>query len=480
MTIELNNNKSTLIAGAKWVLKVQSDPRFTIRVPGAFYSPAFQAHRWDGKIKFINDRGQFETGKINQVLEILDEYEVEIKDLRNKIEPGPIPQRLNGVKLRKYQFDAVKAIKYNTLDGKPFPRGILDMATNAGKTIISAAIYETYRQPTVFYVKSKELYKQAIKDISAFLPGKVGWISSDDGIQWGDFIVAMVPTVARKIDTLGPKLAKFKVVIVDECDESTSKTFKKVLAHTFNAYVKIGLSGSVFTDKRADKKIKYETIRGQFGDILYKIGNMELMEAGFSSKVEVHIHRGNTKHKTKTKDYQWEYGAGIIRSKERNGKIFTVCYNAWNNFNVPILIMVKNHEHIEELLRIFNFEGTGNRRLDWVHHERKDRDDVVERFRTGKIDILIGSLILKRGKNFPLMRTLINAGGGDSMENVLQILGRATRKHESKKVTYVHDFQDEGEYLKHHSKHRISTYKTEKLDIVYEEGTQGTKRNTKA
>lgn len=464
MRIELNNNKSILSAGAKWVLMVQRDKRFNIRVPGAFYSPAFRANRWDGKVKYINDRGEFGTGKINQVLDILKEYEIELIDNRIKpIIPGPIPQRLNGVKLRRYQFDAIKAIKKNKIEGVSFPRGILDMATNAGKTIISAGIYETYKEPTAFYVKSKELYKQAIKDITAFLPGRVGYISADDGVKWNDFMVIMVPTVAKSIAKYGPLLAKFRVVIVDECDEGTSKTFSKVLAYTFNAYVKVGLSGSVYTDKRAAKRIKNENVRAQFGEVLYKIGNLELMEAGFSSNVEVLMHKGNTKHISKKKDYNWEYGAGIIRSKERNQAIYNIVTSAIRNDKLPLLVMVKMHEHVEELMGWFG----EFKEVDWVHHERKDRDEVVERFRTGKLPILVGSYILKRGKNFPLMRTLIHAAGGDSMENVLQVLGRATRKHSSKDVTYVHDFMDDGTYLKAHSKHRLITYKNEKLKITY-------------
>lgn len=454
MHIELGNNKSRLVAGARIMLMVRDHPHFFARIPGAFYSPAYQTGRWDGKIRFITERGEFETGKLMHLLEVLKDYEVDIEDARVPIKAGPIPQSLNGTKLREYQFNAIKAIKYNKVYGHNFPHGILDMATNAGKTIISAGIFQTYLQPTVFYVKSKELFNQAIKDISLFLPGKVGHLSASGGEHWNEFMVVMVPSVVSKMERYGPRLAKFKVVIVDECDESTAKGFQKVLKYTYNAYVKVGLSGSVFTDKRAEKKEKNEKVRASFGEVLYKIGNTELMKKGFSSDVEVNMHQGNTKHKTKLKDYQWEYDNGIIKSKERNYRIVGIAHNSLT----PMLVMVKNHEHIKQLLPLFKDP-------EWVHHKRKDRDDVVDRFAKGEIPILIGSYILKRGKNFPLMRTLINAGGGDSMENVLQILGRATRKSKTKDKTIVHDFYDKGVYLRRHSYHRLIVYKNEGLKI---------------
>ena len=68
--------------------------------------------------------------------------------------------------------------------------------------------------------------------------------------------------------------------------------------------------------------------------------------------------------------------------------------------------------------------------------------------------------------NLKLIRTLINAAGGDSWRNVLQIFGRALRKEAGvKEEVNVEDFMDEGRYLKRHSKHRINYYKKEGFPV---------------
>ena len=181
----------------------------------------------------------------------------------------------------------------------------------------------------------------------------------------------------------------------------------------------------------------------------------------------MHIHTGNTTISI-PKEYQEEYKLGITKSKERNGKILERLKIHKKANRLPILLVVKYHKHVKVLMKMINKEKKLLKgiNIDWVHHKREDRAEVVKKFKEGDIDILVGTYILKRGKNFPLMRALVNAGGGDSYENVLQILGRATRTHESKDGTWLDDFYDEGFYLKKHSKHRVIAYKNEKLSIT--------------
>ena len=74
--------------------------------------------------------------------------------------------------------------------------------------------------------------------------------------------------------------------------------------------------------------------------------------------------------------------------------------------------------------------------------------------------------IIKIGQNMPLMKATINAGGGDSVINTLQLLGRNKRTHESKKRGYYFDFMDQGSYLKRHSKHRRNVFIQEKHKVI--------------
>ena len=75
-------------------------------------------------------------------------------------------------------------------------------------------------------------------------------------------------------------------------------------------------------------------------------------------------------------------------------------------------------------------------------------------------------MIVKRGKNFPLIKYIQNASATDSNETVSQIMGRGERKHESKTKYYLDDFMDEGMYLKRHSKHRKKYYQAEGFTLI--------------
>ncbi len=475
MKIIIQNNKCQLRGETKIILKLRDHPLMAIKVKGAFFSPAFRRRQWDGFIRFVSERGYLDTGKLPQAIDILNEWKVpvELFDEREKIKAGELPKQIGPYTLRDDQRDAALSVAWNVIRSKPnafstipFPRGIIFGATNFGKTITSAAIHLMYNSKTILLLNSKELFDDMKREMPKMLPGKVGFVSSEHGIKWNDFMIVMVQTAKSRIAMIGQRLASYPVVLVDEGDLATSKSYKEVLGYTFNSFVRIALSGSAMVDQR--QKEKNERLRAIFGNIIYEKRNRELMDEGTSSEVYVNILKGNTKIKLKG-DYPTEYRKGIIESKERNRRIIRRVNWHFKKGRTSILIMVKNHAHIKVLYKMImdqmDDENENSYSVDWVHHKREDRHEVVDRFTRGKLNLLVGSFILKRGKNFPLMQVIVNGSGGDSMSNILQILGRATRTHESKEYTILDDFWDEGAYLKRHSKHRLATYTQEKLEI---------------
>lgn len=476
MKIQLNNNKGRLFGNVKVILRLREHPAFCLRSPGAFFAPAFQRGQWDGKIRFITETGVFDTGMLPKLIDVtrgimkeldLDE-DIKMVDERDYLKPGKVPLNLEEYELRPYQREGIRIIKENEVNGVPFPRGIMGAATNAGKTIMAAAIHRMYKSKTVFLINSKELFRDAVEEIPKFLPGEVGIYASGHEVQWNDFMIIMVPTAYKRLDEIKHELTEYRVTLVDECDLATSKSYRTVLNPLYNSYVRIGLSGSPMTDPR--KKEKNERLRSIFGNVIYEIKNKELIDLGFSSNVKVIIWKGNI-YPFKNYNYVEEYEKGILKNPKRNEKVKVIAEKCVQKNLLPLLVIMKNHRHVKFLFKRFEaaaqimgheFFGL---KIDWVHHKREDRFEVVKKFKEGKLDILIGSYILKRGKNFPMMKSIIHAGGGDSMGGVLQILGRATRTHESKTHTVVHDFWDLGEYLKRHSKHRLATYKKERLEV---------------
>jgi superfamily II DNA or RNA helicase len=224
--------------------------------------------------------------------------------------------------------------------------------------------------------------------------------------------------------------------------------------------VRVGLSGTIYVSKLVKDKQKNLNLEGFFGPQVYDISNRTLIDKGVSSEVQITFVRGN-KDETDWGSYALEYENLLVKNNKRNKKAFKRSLYHFNKGRTNQLIMAQRHEHIMRLYDVFRYNYPKNVKIEWVHHSRKDRRKVVEDFKSGKVDILIGSMILKRGKNFPKMQYMLNWGGGKSFENLLQLLGRAFRG-----CKIYEDSWDEGIYLKKHSRRRYTTYKKEKIEVI--------------
>lgn len=474
VVIEICNNNMCELHGPRKDLHIIYK-LMKVRNPNAFFLRKYMKPGWDGKQDFVKENGTFTTGLLERVGTVCDENNIEWDVMDNR----PIKLKVTKVtengdwKIRDYQLDAVKAIVTHKVKGVQFIRSTCKVATNGGKTSISGFIYLCLnREPTIFLMNSAELYRDAINDMPKIIGEQVGYMQGKS-LKWGNFMVCMAATFRNRLKDsteVRKKVAEYKVLIVDECDMAGNKTNKAVIESLYNTVARVGLSGTVNATKLKMDLIKHLTIEGFFGKQVYDISNKKLIEKGVSSKVEVKIIEGNTidipPSVAKTGGWMAEYEMGIVENKDRNKKVVKRSIFHYKNGRTNQLIIAQRHHHIEKLMKLYESaikagalpEGTV---VDWVHHDRKDRAEVVDLFKAGKIDILIGSMILKRGKNFPLMTYMLNAGGGKSAENILQLLGRAFRG-----CTHYEDFWDLGGILVKHSRRRVIYYKNEKLTVL--------------
>lgn len=463
ITINLTNHKSKVLCTLEELKYLRSILR--LKVPGAFFSNAYRNRTWDGFAYYITDSGYISTGLLPELIKILDEknWEYEINDNRHDFGYHKVPKRVGKLELRGYQKESVESVVNNYVAGTYFPRGILNEATNAGKNLIAAALFKSYPEDKklIFIVNRQHLYKQAIKEISELIgTNEVGYIGSN-GIKWNRFMICMAQTLNSKLFSVRSQLSKFDICIADEGHYASSNTYKEILAVLDNCYVKVAMSGTTLNHKDKNKNKKIESF---FGNILHKVSNDTLIKLGFSTRPIITISWGNTLVKLPG-DYKGEETQGLIKSKERNGAVIKRVSTHITKDRLPILLVCKYHNHTELVYKKVK-KKFPNLRVKFIHVKVKDRLEILEEFRDGKLDILVSSKLIKEGQNLPLIRALILACGGDSVIDVLQIVGRALRKHHSKDKVYIDDFKDKGSYLSRHSKHRIKVYKEEKFKII--------------
>lgn len=478
--IEINNNEGKLIGKKKSLLKIQK--AFKIRNPGAFFIRKKMGSRmngWDGKINYINDSFIFKLGLLPRVMNFIRENitkKITIDDFRKDLGVEPkVPKRIGELKPRPEQIDAIKSVVFNKIDETDiyFPLSSLKMATNAGKSLIMAGIYLSYRRkiPTVVVVNDGDLFEQFKTEFPKLVPAEdLGFVRGKE-VNYKNFTIVMAQTVSRNIKKHKDHLSKFGICLVDEADLADNKTYKTILTHCYNAMIRVGLSATLYMGKLAKHKPKNMNLRGMFSEITYEISKKEQQELGYSTRVIVKILTGNQLPGIEG-DWQSEYNHCITNNEDRAIKcVERIRHNAKFG-RIPAIVICQYHDHIEFMEKTFKKKLGKKFKIASVHHKTKNRKSIIEKFRKGDIDILIGSYILRRGKNFPKLKYLLNASGSDSAETVDQILGRLERTSEDKSKAYMEDFFDEGFYLKRHSKHRVVYYKNMglKLRLLYKEG----------
>ena len=458
--IHIKNNKCNLSGDIKHTNLLYN--KMKLRHPQAFYVRAYMPKGWDGKMDYIKDTGNFDTGLIYRVIELCQKEGIKYKLVDDRLKHFKFKRKnFDDSPYRDYQLQSIKAITENEIDGVRLPVGTIKVATNGGKTYICAGIHNYYRSKTIMVINSKELYEDALRDIPKLIDSSVGYIG-DGKIVWGDFMICMVGTLRNKLPVVAHRLHEYKVKIWDECDMANNKTNKKVAQALYATLVSVGLSGTINVSKLKKDMVKNLNLEGMFGPQVYEISNRDLIDRGISSEVAVKFVWGN-KDLSTTGSWQEDMEEFIVKNKQRNRKVLKRSIKHWEKGRRSQLIIAQRKKHVEKLYRMFTKHYGPDVKIEWAHSGRnkKDRIRVSTDFMDGKIDILIGSMIYKRGKNFKKMNYMLNAGGGKSLENLKQLLGRAFRG-----AKHFEDFLDKGKYLGAHSKKRYLNYKEEKIKVT--------------
>lgn len=467
--ITLNNNNKCAIDGPPQEL-VDLRKSLKFKHPNSHWVRSYMPKGWDGMVYSITEAGYFKTGLLKSVTDKCEElgFKYKIKDNRGVDLNPKVPKKVGDLEPRAYQAEAVKKILNNKIAGINFPIGVLDMATNAGKTLMMAMIYKSYKnKKAIMLINDGDLFQQFERELPNLIDSQeLGFIRGKN-IKFGNFTIAMVQTLSPKVKLYINELAKFDICLVDEADLSDNKTYKTIISHLFNASIRVGLSGTIYMSNLSKDKLKNHNLESYLGPVLSKITKREMMDLGYSTEIVVKIVKGNTSNQKEFFDYLSAYKALITNNPE----VYEKCTERLNlNMKLnrlPALVICQFKDHTEKLCKYLKKQYP-LLRVEYMHSGLKDkiRADISNRFREGNIDILVSSYVVKRGKNFPLIRYILNAGGSDSNATISQLMGRGERTHDSKKKVVMDDMYHKGKYIERHSKHRINYYKKEQIRVI--------------
>ena len=367
-------------------------------------------------------------------------------------------------------------------------RGIIKMATGAGKTgTASAIIARLAATPTIFYVTSIDLLQQAYDELTRFIrkdgkPLEVGRI----GGGHCDIKDVNIMTVQTAVRSLGYRFAKFddeddaddktkvneqnkknivdlihscKNMVCDEVQHWAAKTCQIIADQSTSARYRFGLSATPWRDEGDDILID-----SCFGRCIADINASFLIERGYL--VQPNIYFVHNSYVAEADAYQNVYKEGIVENQNRNLMISHIAQkmaDAGRN----TLILVKHIDHgslLEAMIpRSFFIHGS---------HSAKIRQEHLDKMRAREARITISTSIFDEGVDVRPLDGLVLAGSGKSQTRALQRVGRVIRTFSDtksgfmKKDAFVVDFHDNIKFMKAHSNKRRAIYKTEPLFVI--------------
>lgn len=243
-----------------------------------------------------------------------DEFKEIVKGWGLKYEPRP------------YQYDAA----YKILCWK---QSISELATRAGKTLIAYMIFRycveyLNAKRMLMVVPSIDLVKQGFNDFNEykeFFKTECVWgggkLVESSNLTIGTF-QSLIKFLDKKSKKYNPDFFNgYDIVFVDETHRATAAQMKNIISQPFMKNVKIsfGMTGTI----PQEKTIEYYCLKTLLGATIQKIKPIELMEAGYISKVNIKQIRLHYKDIEKTSNLYTkcaEYAIGEFVYEENTNK----------------------------------------------------------------------------------------------------------------------------------------------------------------
>jgi superfamily II DNA or RNA helicase len=442
--------------------------RYKYEIPGARYQPSVRLGRWDGKVPFFNLGGTTYINLLPEILPYLDEqgYDIEIEDTRNyrttfdfeqinentyqhKLWPKGHPRAGEPIVLRDYQPEIINRFLSN-------PQCVQEVATGAGKTIITAALADavsTYGR-TIIIVPNKSLVTQTEDDFVN--------LELDTGVYFGDrkeynrthtictwqSLNNLLKTTknAEAEITIGEFLEGVVAVIVDETHQAKADALKTLLSGPFaQVPIRWGLTGTIPKEDYAR-----QSINCMLGPVVGQLSASELQEAGHLAQCHVNVVQ-LVDHKEYT-NYQSELKY-LIETEERLDYISRLISTIVDSGNTLILVdRISAGRALAARLPGSVFVSGATKA-----GERKEHYDEVAEASDKIIIATYG--VAAVGINIPRIFNLVLLEPGKSFVRVIQSIGRGIRKAEDKDFVQIWDITSTCKFAKRHLTKRKSFYK---------------------
>ena len=442
--------------------------KFKYDVPYARYLPAVRLGRWDGKVSYFQLGGSTYVNLLPEIIPHLDKfnYDVELDDQREYrttfdfVEvredtfathtwPKGHPQAGKPIMLRDYQVEIVNGFLSN-------PQCLQEIATGAGKTIMTAALSHSVEQygRSIVIVPNKSLVTQTEDDYRA-LGLDVGVYFGDRkefGRQhtictWQSLNILLKNTKNQTVDiTITDFLEDVVCVIVDEVHMAKADALKTLLTGVMaRVPIRWGLTGTI-----PKEKFESQALLVSIGPVINKLAASELQDMGVLA--QCHVNVVQLVDHVEYNNYQSELKY-LLEEKGRLDTIADLVNQIKLTGNTLILVdRIAAGEALVERLPNSVFVSGATKAGD-----RKSEYDEVA---TSSDKVIVATYgVAAVGINIPRIFNLVLIEPGKSFVRVIQSIGRGIRKAEDKDFVQIWDITSTCKFAKRHLTKRKQFYK---------------------
>jgi superfamily II DNA or RNA helicase len=375
--------------------------------------------------------------------------EIDQNYLADKNWPMGHPAQGQPIILRDYQIEVINKFLHA-------PQSIQEIATGAGKTIITATLSklcEPYGR-TVVIVPNKSLVTQTEEDYKN--------IGVDVGVYYGDrkqlnrthtictwqslnnLMKASKDGVATT--TMEEFAESVACVMVDEVHMAKADVLKQLLSGPFaHCSIRWGLTGTVPKEEYNQKALSVS-----IGQVAHRISASELQDKGILANCHVNIIQTEDFVAYKTYQEEQKY---LTTTKTRMGFVANEIRDIASSGNTLVLVnLIKTGELLEELITDSVFVS-GKTKV-------QDRKDEYDEIKTASNKIIIATYgVAAVGINIPRIFNLVLIEPGKSFVRVIQSIGRGIRKAQDKDHVQIWDITSTAKFAKRHLAARKKFYK---------------------
>ena len=441
---------------------------FEYEIPGARYLPAVRLGRWNGKVSYFSLAGSTYINLLPEILPYLDNagYDIELEDLRdytttftfdkvsedtfkNKNWPKGHPKEGEPVVLRDYQIELVNNFLEN-------PQSLQEIATGAGKTLMTAALSYTIEKygRSIVIVPNKSLVTQTEADyinlgldVGVYFGDRKEYNKTHTICTWQSLNNMLKKTKAGEAEVeIGDFIEGVVCVMVDEVHMAKADALKTLLTGVFaKVPIRWGLTGTI-----PKAKFEAQSIYVSLGNVIGKLSASELQDQGVLARCYVNIMQ--LQDGKEFTNYQSEL-KHLLEDSERLDKIASLISGINDTGNTLILVDRVNagKEIVSRLPGSVFVSGATNM------NERKEEYDEVA---TSTNKIIVATYgVAAVGINIPRIFNLVLIEPGKSFVRVIQSIGRGIRKAEDKDHVQIYDITSSCKFAKRHLTQRKAFYK---------------------